>query len=289
MAAVMAAAAGASWTSGGAAEAGVDLPGALNAPLPCGAASSAAPDDRIATTIPRKEPAWPSSRAVRTEQNLLKAFAGESQARNRYTFYAKIAKKEGYEQIAAIFIETAMNEEQHAKIFFKYLEGGVVEITATYPAGSLNGTTAENLLGRRRTARTRSGPTCTRPSPTSPTLRASPRSPGASARSPRSRRTTRSATASCWPTSTTTRSSRRKRRSPGSAASAASCTRGPRRSPSARPATTRWPTRKCTRPTTESPNPAGRGAAPGPAVKEGDGAGGRSHPPRRRVRAPRGL
>jgi rubrerythrin len=82
---------------------------------------------------------------TKTEENLLKAFAGESQARNRYTFYAKIAKKEGFEQIAAIFTETAANEEQHAKMFFRYLEGRLVEITATYPAGSLNGTTAENL------------------------------------------------------------------------------------------------------------------------------------------------
>jgi rubrerythrin len=82
---------------------------------------------------------------TKTEENLLKAFAGESQARNRYTFYAKIAKKEGYEQISAIFEETAMNEEQHAKMFFKFLEGRMVEITATYPAGALTGTTAENL------------------------------------------------------------------------------------------------------------------------------------------------
>ena len=81
----------------------------------------------------------------KTEENLLKAFAGESQARNRYTFFAKIAKSEGYEQIAAIFTETAANEEQHAKMFFRFLEGRMVEITATYPAGSLNGTTAENL------------------------------------------------------------------------------------------------------------------------------------------------
>jgi rubrerythrin len=80
-----------------------------------------------------------------TEQNLLKAFAGESQARNRYTYYAKIAVKEGYQQIAAIFTETAANEEQHAKMFFRYLEGRMVEITATYPAGDLNGTTAQNL------------------------------------------------------------------------------------------------------------------------------------------------
>ena len=81
----------------------------------------------------------------RTEQNLLKAFAGESQARNRYTFFASVAKKEGFEQISALFLETADNEREHAKVFFKYLEGGDTEITATYPAGKI-GTTAENLL-----------------------------------------------------------------------------------------------------------------------------------------------
>jgi rubrerythrin len=81
----------------------------------------------------------------KTEQNLLKAFAGESQARNRYTFFASVAKKEGFEQISAIFLETAENEKEHAKIFFDHLEGGPVEITATYPAGKA-GTTAENLL-----------------------------------------------------------------------------------------------------------------------------------------------
>jgi len=79
-----------------------------------------------------------------TEENLLKAFAGESQARNRYTYFASVAKKEGYEQISAIFLETADNEKEHAKVFFKYLEGGNVEITASYPAGKI-GTTAENL------------------------------------------------------------------------------------------------------------------------------------------------
>ncbi len=78
-----------------------------------------------------------SLKGSRTEQNLLKAFAGESQARNRYTYFASIAKKEGYEQIAAIFLETAENEKEHAKVFFKYLEGGDVEITAGYPAGIL--------------------------------------------------------------------------------------------------------------------------------------------------------
>lgn len=79
-----------------------------------------------------------------TEKNLLKAFAGESQAKNRYTFFAKQARKDGYEQIAALFEETALNEEEHGKLFFKHLEGGPVEITATYPAGMI-GTTAENL------------------------------------------------------------------------------------------------------------------------------------------------
>lgn len=85
-----------------------------------------------------------SIKGTATEKNLLKAFAGESQAKNRYTFYSKQAKKEGFEQIAALFAETALNEEAHAKIFFKFLEGGPVEITATYPAGVI-GTTAENL------------------------------------------------------------------------------------------------------------------------------------------------
>lgn len=79
-----------------------------------------------------------------TEGNLLKAFAGESQARNRYTFAASVAKKEGYEQISAIFQETADNEKEHAKVFFDFLEGGEVEIQASYPAG-LTGNTLENL------------------------------------------------------------------------------------------------------------------------------------------------
>ena len=85
-----------------------------------------------------------SIKGSQTEKNLLKAFAGESQAKNRYTFFSKKAKEEGYEQIAAFFLETALQEETHAKIFFRFLEGGSVEITATYPAGSI-GTTAENL------------------------------------------------------------------------------------------------------------------------------------------------
>ena len=80
-----------------------------------------------------------------TEQNLLKSFAGESQARTRYTFFASVAKKEGYEQIAGVFMETAEQEKEHAKRFFKFLEGGDLEITASYPAGKI-GTTAENLM-----------------------------------------------------------------------------------------------------------------------------------------------
>ena len=79
-----------------------------------------------------------------TEKNLLAAFAGESQARTRYTFFASVAKKEGYEQIAAIFQETADNEKEHAKLFFKHLKGGIVEVKAAYPAGVIS-STAENL------------------------------------------------------------------------------------------------------------------------------------------------
>ena len=81
---------------------------------------------------------------TKTEQNLLKAFAGESQARMRYDYFAKQAKKDGLEQISSIFEETALNEKEHAKRFFRFLEGRPVEITATYPAGKI-GTTAENL------------------------------------------------------------------------------------------------------------------------------------------------
>jgi rubrerythrin len=85
-----------------------------------------------------------SIKGTKTEQNLLKSFAGESQARNRYTFFASKAKKDGFEQIAAFFEETAEQEKEHAKLFFKFLEGGMVEITASFPAGVI-GTTAENL------------------------------------------------------------------------------------------------------------------------------------------------
>jgi rubrerythrin len=78
-----------------------------------------------------------SIKGSRTEKNLLAAFAGESQARNRYTYFASAARKEGLEQIANIFLETSENEKEHAKVFFQYLEGGSVEITASYPAGAI--------------------------------------------------------------------------------------------------------------------------------------------------------
>ncbi len=83
-------------------------------------------------------------KGTRTEQNLLKSFAGESQARNRYEFFASVARKEGYEQIANIFLETASQEKEHAKRFFAFLEGGMAEITASYPSGII-GTTKDNL------------------------------------------------------------------------------------------------------------------------------------------------
>jgi rubrerythrin len=86
----------------------------------------------------------PDIRGTETEKNLLKAFAGESQARNRYTYFASAARKEGLVQIADIFMETADQEREHGKRFFKFLEGGNVEFTASFPAG-VTGTTAENL------------------------------------------------------------------------------------------------------------------------------------------------
>ena len=87
-----------------------------------------------------------SIKGTRTEENLLKAFAGESQARNRYTYFSQVARREGYEQIAAVFWETAEQEREHAKLFFGYLQGGYVTIhEATYQAGPI-GTTADNLL-----------------------------------------------------------------------------------------------------------------------------------------------
>lgn len=87
-----------------------------------------------------------SIKGTRTEKNLLAAFAGESQARTRYTYFASAARKDGFEQVANIFMETAENEKEHAKIFFKYLEGGETEITASYPAGMIRDTKS-NLEG----------------------------------------------------------------------------------------------------------------------------------------------
>ena len=86
-----------------------------------------------------------SVKGTQTEKNLMTSFAGESQARMRYTYFASVAKKEGYEQIAAIFTETADQEKEHAKRMFKFLEGGMCEITATFPAGVI-GKTTDNLL-----------------------------------------------------------------------------------------------------------------------------------------------
>src|SRR5512136_324404 len=83
-----------------------------------------------------------SIKGTKTEKHLLMAFAGESQARNRYTYFASAARKQGFEQIANIFAETAENEKEHAKVFFKHLEGGDLEITASYPAGKINDTAA---------------------------------------------------------------------------------------------------------------------------------------------------
>lgn len=83
-----------------------------------------------------------SIRRTKTEKNLLTAFAGESQARNRYTYFASQAKKEGYEQIAGFFLETADNEKEHAKRLFKFLEGGEAEVTAAFPAGVIGDTSA---------------------------------------------------------------------------------------------------------------------------------------------------
>ena len=139
-----------------------------------------------------------SIKGTKTEKNLLAAFAGESQARNRYTYFASAAKKEGYEQISAIFLETAENEKEHAKVFFKYLEGGEVEITAAFPAGVI-GTTRPTWKPQ-RTERSSSGRPCMPISSGSPGRRASRRSPIPSARSPRSSKFTRRGTASCWPT-----------------------------------------------------------------------------------------
>ena len=99
-----------------------------------------------------------SLKGTQTEKNLLTAFAGESQARNRYNYFSGQAKKEGFVQIADIFAETADQEKEHAKRFFKFLQGGEVEIVAAFPAGVI-GTTAENLA-KPRAASIMNGPRC---------------------------------------------------------------------------------------------------------------------------------
>jgi rubrerythrin len=97
-----------------------------------------------ARKLPERRITMPTLKGSKTEHNLLAAFAGESQARNRYSFAASIAKKEGYEQISGIFVETAENEKEHAKVFFNRLQGGEATITAAYPAG-LSGDTLAQL------------------------------------------------------------------------------------------------------------------------------------------------
>lgn len=123
-----------------------------------------------------------SIKGTRTEKNLGISFAGESQARMRYTYFASAAKKEGYEQIAAIFTETADQEKEHAKRMFKWLEGGMVEITASYPSGVI-GTTLENLKAQLR-ARTKNGRWTIPSLPTLPMRKDSPLSPRCTARLP---------------------------------------------------------------------------------------------------------
>jgi rubrerythrin len=99
------------------------------------------PLGRLAFHLKRRKISMAKSiKGTKTEKNLLAAFAGESQARNRYTYFSSAARKEGFEQIANIFIETAENEKEHAKVFFKYLEGTEAEITAAYPAGMIKDT-----------------------------------------------------------------------------------------------------------------------------------------------------
>ena len=182
-----------------------------------------------------------SIKGTQTEKNLLAAFAGESQARNRYTYFAGVAKKAGFEQIAAIFLETADNEKEHAKRFFKFLEGGDVEITAAYPAGVI-GDTAQNLKaaadgekmewtddlqGLRRHRREGRLPRGGRGLQDDRQGRAGAREalPG-----PAGQRPVRAA------------SSRRARPTAGSAATAATSTRAPKPRPSAPPASTPRPT-----------------------------------------------
>ena len=180
-----------------------------------------------------------SIKGTETEKNLLKSFAGESQARNRYTFFASQAKKEGYMQISDIFTETANQEKEHAERFFKFLEGGDLEITASFPAGVI-GDTRANLI-EAAAGEHDECTTCIRRLPPRPARRASRRSRmyGSMWSSPKSSMST--VIWACLRTSKTARFSRRTIRSSGAAATAATSTRGPKRRKPARPAPTRAP------------------------------------------------
>ena len=153
-----------------------------------------------------------SVKGTKTEQNLLKSFAGESQARTRYTFFASKAKKEGFEQIAGVFAETADQEKEHAERFFKFLEGGMLEITASYPAGKI-GTTMENLIE----AAAGENEEWSELYPTFAKVAEEEGFPVIAA--------VFRVTASCWPMSRPATYSRVRRRSSGSAATAATYTR----------------------------------------------------------------
>lgn len=181
-----------------------------------------------------------SIKGTKTEQNLLKSFAGESQARNRYVFFASVAKKEGFEQIAGVFAETAEQEKEHAKRFFKFLEGGMVEITASYPAGVI-GTTKENLAA----AAAGENEEWTDLYPTFADVADQEGFPVIAAVF-RSIATVEAehenATARCWPASKPTRFSNATKRSNGSAATAVTSTKARKRPQAALPALTRKPT-----------------------------------------------
>lgn len=136
-----------------------------------------------------------SIRGTRTEENLLKSFAGESQARGRYTIFADVARQEGYEQIAAIFLETAEQELAHARRFFSYLDEGMLEITASYPAD--RSVTQPVICARPPPESMRNGPTCTSSFHVSPQRKALKKSPSCSRTWLRSNRATKSAISGC--------------------------------------------------------------------------------------------
>ena len=161
-----------------------------------------------------------SIKGTRTEHNLLASFAGESQARSRYSLFAEKAKEEGYEQIAAVFLETAEQELSHARQFFSLLEGGTVEITAGYPAGVV-GDTRMNLAEAPAES-ARNGATFMRTSPRLPPRRASRMLPTSTSSSPRWSRCTRHGISNSWSVSKAVRSSSRTNLPNGCAAAAVS-------------------------------------------------------------------